>query len=51
MLGEPSRPAEAIFLEPIPPGEAAGRRRIAELARERIVAAMERRDSGSGIGD
>lgn len=51
VLGEPSRPAEAIFLEPIPPGEAAGRRRIAELARERIVAAMERRDSGFGIGD
>jgi 1-acyl-sn-glycerol-3-phosphate acyltransferase len=29
------------FLEPIVPGEADGRRRIAELARERIVAAMD----------
>ena len=39
LLGEPARPAEAVFLEPIPAtGE--GRRRIAELARERIVEAM-----------
>ncbi len=41
LLGEPSRPVEVAFLEPIQPGEAAGgRRRIAEAARERIVAAM-----------
>ena len=40
LLGEPARPAEAVFLEPIPHGETEGRRRIAELARERIVAAM-----------
>ena len=40
LLGEPARDAEACFLEPIPPGSADGRRRIAELARERIVAAM-----------
>jgi len=40
LLGEPSREAEACFLEPIPPGSTDGRRRIAELARERIVAAM-----------
>ena len=40
LLGEPARVAEACFLEPIPPGSAEGRRRIAELARERIVAAM-----------
>lgn len=41
LLGEPARPAEAIFLEPILPGGADGRRRIADLARERIVAAMD----------
>jgi 1-acyl-sn-glycerol-3-phosphate acyltransferase len=41
LLGEPARPAEVHFLEPIVPGEADGRRRIAELARERIVAAMD----------
>jgi 1-acyl-sn-glycerol-3-phosphate acyltransferase len=40
LLGEPTRPAEVHFLEPIVPNEADGRRRIAELARERIVAAM-----------
>ena len=45
LLGEPPRVAEAIFLEPIPAGGGEGRRRIAELARERIVAAMA---SGSG---
>jgi 1-acyl-sn-glycerol-3-phosphate acyltransferase len=32
--------AEVVFLDPIAPGDAAGRRRIAETARERIVAAM-----------
>ena len=40
LLGEPGRAAEVCFLEPIPPGSAEGRRRIAGLARERIVAAM-----------
>ena len=40
LLGEPSRPAEVVFLEPIAPGDAEGRRRIAETARDRIVAAM-----------
>ena len=42
LLGEPARVAEVHFLEPIAPGQAEGRRRIAELARERIVAAMAR---------
>jgi 1-acyl-sn-glycerol-3-phosphate acyltransferase len=40
LLGEPARVAEVVFLDPIAPGDAAGRRRIAETARERIVAAM-----------
>ncbi len=40
LLGEPARIAEVRFLAPIAPGDAQGRRRIAELARERIVAAM-----------
>jgi 1-acyl-sn-glycerol-3-phosphate acyltransferase len=40
LLGEPARPAEVVFLEPIAPGDTEGRRRIAETARERIVAAM-----------
>ncbi|GAA5066959.1 lysophospholipid acyltransferase family protein [Lysobacter panacisoli] len=40
LLGEPARLAEVHFLEPILPGEADGRRRIAELARARIVEAM-----------
>lgn len=40
LLGEPSRRAEVHFLEPIAAGEADSRRGIAELARERIVAAM-----------
>ncbi len=40
LLGEPSRATEVNFLEPIAPGDADGRRRIAELARERIIAAM-----------
>ena len=51
LLGEPARPAEAIFLEPIPPGGGEGRRRIAELARERIVEAMKSGDRGQGTGD
>jgi len=40
LLGEPARTAEVCFLAPILPGAADGRRRIAEQARERIVAAM-----------
>ena len=40
LLGEPARAAEICFLEPIPAGSTEGRRRIAELSRERIVAAM-----------
>lgn len=40
LLGEPARTGEVAFLEPIAPGDAAGRRRIAEVARQRIVAAM-----------
>lgn len=43
LLGEPARAAEICFLEPIPPGSAEGRRRIAVLARERIVTAMAQR--------
>lgn len=40
LLGEPARSAQVHFLAPIAPGELAGRRQIAELARERIVQAM-----------
>lgn len=40
LLGEPACGAEVVFLPPIVPGDAEGRRRIAETARERIVAAM-----------
>ncbi len=40
LLGEPPRLAEVHFLAPIEPGETDGRRRIAELARARIVEAM-----------
>lgn len=40
MIGEPSREGEVVFLEPILPDDAVGRRRIAGLARDRIVAAM-----------
>ncbi|MFP7723528.1 lysophospholipid acyltransferase family protein [Lysobacter sp. A3-1-A15] len=40
LLGEPARVAEVHFLQPILPGQAEGRRRIAELARQRIVEAM-----------
>ena len=42
LLGEPARRADIVFLEPIDAGDAGGRRRIAELARERIVGAMAR---------
>jgi 1-acyl-sn-glycerol-3-phosphate acyltransferase len=41
LLGEPARDAEVWFLDPIDVSDAGGRRRIADLARERIVAAME----------
>lgn len=40
LLGEPVRPAEVVFLEPIPPGNTEGRRRIADVSRERIVAEL-----------
>lgn len=40
LLGEPPRAADICFLEPIAPGSAEGRRRIAESSRERIIAAM-----------
>ena len=40
LLGEPARPVEVVILAPIQPGDAEGRRRIADIARERIVAAM-----------
>ncbi len=42
MLGGPSMDAEVHFLEPVPTN-ADGRRRMAELARERIAAALEDR--------
>jgi 1-acyl-sn-glycerol-3-phosphate acyltransferase len=40
LLGEPSRVAEVVFLPPVVPGDAEGRRRIADTARARIVDAM-----------
>ena len=40
LLGDPPRVAEVHFLEAIPPAAESGRRRIAELARQRIVDAM-----------
>ena len=40
LLGEPARVAEVHFLAPIAPAELEGRRRIAELARARIIGAM-----------
>ncbi|HET8818767.1 MAG TPA: lysophospholipid acyltransferase family protein [Xanthomonadaceae bacterium] len=40
LLGEPARTVEVHFLAPIAPAGEAGRRRIAEVARGRIVAAM-----------
>jgi 1-acyl-sn-glycerol-3-phosphate acyltransferase len=48
LLGEPARVAEVHFLEPIQPGDAEGRRRIAELARERIIAALGPAVAGAG---
>lgn len=43
LLGEPARVVDVIFLAPIAPGDTDGRRRIAELARERIVDALASR--------
>jgi len=40
LLGEPARIAEVHFLAPIDPGDTEGRRRIADLARQRIIDAM-----------
>lgn len=40
LLGEPGRLGDVIFLEPIDPVAAGSRRRVAELARERIVDAL-----------
>jgi len=40
LLGEPARIAEVHFLAPIAPGDTEGRRRIADLARARIVEAL-----------
>lgn len=40
LLGEPAREAAVCFLEPIRVTDVEGRRRIADLARERIIAAM-----------
>lgn len=40
LLGEPPRAADVIFLEPIAPGDAEGRARIARIARDRIDDAM-----------
>lgn len=40
LLGEPGIRGQVKFLDPIAPGDAEGRRRIAETARERIVRAM-----------
>jgi 1-acyl-sn-glycerol-3-phosphate acyltransferase len=48
LVGEPPRVVEVVFLPPISPADAGGRRRIAELARERIVAAMDGRQPGPG---
>ena len=40
LLGEPARTADICFLEPIRSADVEGRRRIADLSRERIVQAM-----------
>ena len=40
LLGEPARPVRVCFLEPILHAEQAGRRGIAQAARERVEAAM-----------
>lgn len=41
LLGEPARPVDVLFLPPILPGSAAGRRNMAESARSAIVQALE----------
>lgn len=41
LLGEPPRLAEVVFLAPIVPGDAEGRRQIADQARARIVTALQ----------
>lgn len=51
LLGEPARTATIAFLEPIPPGGADGRRRIADLARTRIVEAFGSGGAGTGNGE
>ncbi|MDR6674541.1 lysophospholipid acyltransferase family protein [Xanthomonas sp. 1678] len=43
LLGEPGRVAEVHFLEPIRLQDVEGRRRIAEISRARIIAAMAQR--------
>ena len=43
LLGEPSRDAEVHFLEPIDCTAMEGRKQIAELARHRVVAALQAR--------
>jgi 1-acyl-sn-glycerol-3-phosphate acyltransferase len=40
VLGDPARPVDVVFCEPILAGQSEGRRGLAELARERIVEAM-----------
>jgi 1-acyl-sn-glycerol-3-phosphate acyltransferase len=40
LLGEPARTADICFLEPIRIADVEGRRRIADLSRERIIQAM-----------
>ena len=42
LLGEPARPVRVCFLEPILHAEHAGRRAIAQTARERVAVAMAR---------
>ena len=41
LLGEPTRPVEVHFLEPLLHGAEQGRRRMAETCRNRIVAALQ----------
>lgn len=45
LLGEPGRVGDVMFLEPVPAGATGERRRLAELARDRIVAAMAQGDA------
>jgi 1-acyl-sn-glycerol-3-phosphate acyltransferase len=40
VMGEPSRVADVVFLDPIEPGDTEGRARIARIARDRIDDAM-----------